>query len=164
MEIGSFISKNECECLNESDDHPMVHCLTNGGGFLQSDCDEQLIISITFNQPMKIHSLKFKAPGNLGPKNIKLFINQPRTMDFDMADSCVSVQNLLLEPKDLEGNTVNLRFVKFQNVQNIQLFIMNNQSGGEITQIDYLGFIGAPISTTKMEDFKRVAGKKGESH
>lgn len=69
-----------------------------------------------------------------------------------------------LDSKDLEGHPVNLRYVKFQNVMNIQIFIRNNQSGNETTQIDYLGFIGSPLATTKMEDFKRVAGKKGESH
>lgn len=70
-----------------------------------------------------------------------------------------------LEPKDLSGNqAVNLRYVKFQHVQNIQLFIKDNQGGGEVTQLDYIGFIGSPIITTKMEDFKRIAGKKGESH
>lgn len=69
-----------------------------------------------------------------------------------------------VKPEDLEGQQINLRFVKFQNIQNIQLFVKNNQSGGEVTQIDYLGFIVCPIITTKMEDFKRVAGKKGESH
>lgn len=70
-----------------------------------------------------------------------------------------------LEPKDLDGTRlVNLRFVKFQNVQNIQLFIKDNQSGGETTQLDRLQFIGAPIVTTKMDDFKRISGKKGEAH
>lgn len=70
-----------------------------------------------------------------------------------------------LEPKDLEGTgLVNLRFVKFQNVQNIQLFIKDNQNGSDKTQLDRLQFIGAPITTTKMDDFKRISGKKGESH
>lgn len=166
MELNTFISKQECECLNESDDHPMSHCLTATGGYLQSDCDEQLILSVTFNQLVKIHSLKIRAPPLLGPKEIKLFINQPRTIDFDMAESMNCVQELTLDPKDLQEGpqTVNLRFVKFQNVQNIQIYVRNNQSGGEVTQIDYLGFIGSPIMTTKMNDFKRVAGKKGESH
>lgn len=164
MDLNTFISKNECECLNESDDHPLQHSLTSGGGYLQSDCDDQLILSITFNQAVKIHSIKFKAPPKLGPKNLKIFINQPRTVDFDMAESFTSVQDLVLEPKDLEGTPVNLRYVKFQNVQNIQVFIKDNQSGGEVTQLDYIGFIGSPIITTKMEDFKRIAGKKGESH
>jgi len=164
MDLNVFIAKNQCECLNESDEHPLVHCLTSGGGYLQSDCDEQLILSISFNQAVKIHSLKFKAPEKLGPKTVKLFINQPRTIDFDMAESCTAVQDLALDAKDLSGQPVNLRYVKFQNVQNIQIFIKDNQSGGDVTQLDYIGFIGSPITTTKMEDFKRIAGKKGESH
>lgn len=73
-------------------------------------------------------------------------------------------QELEFTPKDLEGNLVNLRFVKFQNVQNIILFIEDNQGGGDRTIIEELKFIGAPIATTKMDDFKRISGKKGESH
>lgn len=165
MDLSPFISKVECECLNESDDHPFTHCLTSGGGYLQSDCDEQLIISITFNQSVKIHSLKIKAPSDKGPKNIRIFINQPRTLDFDLADSYTSVQDITLTPEDVEGtNPVNLRYVKFQNVQNIQFFVKDNLGDGEVTQIDHLAIIGSPISTTNMGDFKRVTGKKGESH
>lgn len=196
MDLNVFITKNQCECLNEADDHPLEHAFTSGGGFLQSDCDEQLILSVTFNQAVKIHSIKLKAPEKLGPKTMKLFINQPRTIDFDQAESSTAVQdikyvdmqfifhhidfNLLIsffspssfsfpircsvDAKDLAGNPINLRYVKFQNVQNIQIFIKDNQSGGEVTQLDYIGFIGSPIITTKMEDFKRIAGKKGESH
>ncbi|KAJ9573452.1 hypothetical protein L9F63_009180, partial [Diploptera punctata] len=164
MDLSPFIYKQQCECLNESDDHPFTHSLTSGGGYLESDCDEQLIISITFTQAVKVHSLKIKAPQDKGPKTLKLFINQPRTLDFDMADSNQAVQQLELTPDDLEGNPVNLRYVKFQNVQNIQVFVKDNHSGSETTQIDYFALIGSPISTTNMGDFKRVAGKKGESH
>ena len=39
----------------------------------------------------------------------------------------------------------------------------DNQEGGEVTQIDFLSVIGTPIDTTNMKDFKRVAGKKGET-
>lgn len=95
MDLSTFIAKNECECLNESDDHTMEHSLNPNGGYLQSDCDEQLILSITFNQLVKIHSIKFKAPEKHGPKNIKIFTNSPRTIDFDMADQFKSVQDLV---------------------------------------------------------------------
>lgn len=165
MDLATFIQKNQCECLNELDDHPLTNALSSDAGQLVSDCDEQLIISITFNQVVKIHSIKFKGPASHGPKNVRLFINQPRTIDFDMADSLVSVQDLVVDAKDLEsGSPIQLRFVKFQNVQNIQLFVKSNQSGEETTIIDHLAFIGSPIATTKMDDFQRVAGKKGESH
>lgn len=94
MDLNVFITKNQCECLNESDDHPLTHAFTSGGGYLQSDCDEQLILSVTFNQAVKIHSIKLKAPEKLGPKTMKLFINQPRTIDFDQAESCTAVQDI----------------------------------------------------------------------
>ncbi|KAJ8679409.1 hypothetical protein QAD02_015196 [Eretmocerus hayati] len=164
MDLSPFIMKAQCECLNESDDHSLAHCLTSKGGYLESDCDEQLIISITFTQVVKVHSIIIKAPADKGPKDIKLFINQPRTIDFDLADSNTSVQDLTLSAKDIqEGNPVQLRYVKFQHVQNLQIFVKDNQSGSDTTQIDYLAIIGSPISTTNMGDLKKVSGKKGEA-
>lgn len=165
MDLSSFIMKQQCECLNESDYHTFPQCLNSDSGYLQSDEDEQLIISIAFSQPVKVHSLKIKTTAENGPKNIKLFINQPRTIDFEMANSNTSVQDLTLSAKDVEeGNPVPLRYVKFQNVQNLQIFVVDNQNGSETTRIDHLVIIGSPISTTNMGEFKRVSGKKGESH
>jgi hypothetical protein len=164
MDLTALIMKASCECLNESDDHTLEHALTSAGGYLASDVDEQLIINIAFNQAVKIHSLKFKAPLKHGPKRVKLFINQPVTLDFDSATNTAAVQDVEVSPKDLEGNLINLRYVKFQNVQTLTFFVIDNQSGDEKTIIEHLQIIGAPIATTKMDDFKRIAGKKGESH
>jgi len=163
MDLNTFLSKNLCECLNEDDEHPYSHCLTSGGGFLQSDCDEQLILALAYNQAVKLHSIKIKAPKDKGPKTVRIFINQPNTLDFDKADSMTSTQDLELTPGQLDGSIIPLKFVKYQNVQSVQFFIKDNQDGGEITQIDHLAVIGTPISTTNMNDFKRVAGKKGEA-
>jgi len=163
MDISTFLDKKACECLNEDDDHPYAHCLKSGGGFLQSDCDEQLIMSLSYNQQVKLHSLKIKAPKDKGPKTIRIFINQPRTLDFDGADSMVSTQDLSITGDQLDGSIIPLKFVKFQNVTNVQFFIKDNQGGGDVTQVDHLAIIGTPISTTNMNEFKRVAGKKGES-
>merc|ERR1712116_71733 len=133
-------------------------------GYLESDCDEQLIISLAFNQTLKIHSLKIKAPKDQGPKTLRLFINQPRTLDFDSAESAQPTQEIILQPGDLDGNPVLLRFVKFQNVQNLIIFIKDNLTGTETTRIDHLALYGSPLTTTNMNDFKRIAGKKGEAH
>ena len=42
MDLITFIMKNNCEALNEADDHPFAQCLTSAGGYLESDCDEQV--------------------------------------------------------------------------------------------------------------------------
>lgn len=164
MDLNTFVHKSDCEALNESDEHTLQHCLTAADGYLESDCDEQLIISLAFNQSVKIHSIRMKGPAENGPKNVRLFINQTSTLDFDSAAANTAVQELELNENDLEGELINLRYVKFQNVQNIQLFIKDNQTGAETTRIDHLQLIGSPILTTNMGDFKRVVGKKGEAH
>ncbi|CAE1299300.1 PITH domain-containing protein At3g04780,Thioredoxin-like protein 1 [Acanthosepion pharaonis] len=165
VDLSSFISKSGSECLNGADDYPFTNCLEKNGNYLESDCDEQLIIFISFSQAVKLHSLKIHAPNENGPKNIKLFTNQPITLDFDKAESMEPVQSFCLNPSDLEeGNVIELRYVKYQNVQNVTIFIKDNQGGMETTQINYLCFIGTPVSSTDMSEFKRVAGKKGESH
>ncbi|XP_058828482.1 thioredoxin-like protein 1 [Topomyia yanbarensis] len=123
--LNTFIQKNQCECLNESNDHPMVNALSSSGGHLVSDCDEQLIISITFNQLVKISAIKFKAPPSHGPKK-------------------VSVQDLVLGQKDLvSGSPIPLHLVKFQNVQNMQLFVKDNHS--EATQLNKFLAVGHKV-------------------
>lgn len=49
VDLVSFIQKSACECLNDADDHPFANCLTSGGGFLESDCDEQVGNELVFN-------------------------------------------------------------------------------------------------------------------
>jgi len=164
IDLSSMILKSGTECLNESDDHTLQDALVPGtASFLESDCDEQLIINIAFSQNVKLHSLKILGPTDKGPKNVKLFVNQPQTLDFDRADSMEPVQLLELTAKDLK-DPIPLRFVKFQNISNLQLFVRDNQSGADTTVIHHLAIIGSPMSTTNMSDFKRIAGKKGESH
>jgi len=57
-----------------------------------------------------------------------------------------------------------LRFVKFQNVNNLTLFFKDNQGDKEVTSLSKLQLIGMPMSATNMSDFKRVAGEAGEAH
>uniref|UniRef100_A0A915JL08 Thioredoxin-like protein 1 n=1 Tax=Romanomermis culicivorax TaxID=13658 RepID=A0A915JL08_ROMCU len=169
MDLTGFISKNECECLNFSGNHNFKRFMDSNNSencYLESDCDEQLIINLSFNQPVKIHSIKVKGPEKYAPKTVKIFINTPVTMDFDQALRSNAVQVLELNEKQvLDGEIINLFFVKFQNVRNITLFIVDNQGCADTTRLTRLQFYGTPLSgTTNMQEFKRVAGKAGEAH
>merc|ERR1719187_1778645 len=150
-----MIMKANCGCLNSSDEHKFENALTTTDEFLESDCDEQLIIAINFTQPVKIHSLKLLGPADKGPKTVKLFINQPNMLDFDNAERMEAVQKFVLTTEQLSGDVPILtRFVKFQNVTNITVFIEDNQEGSETTQINHLAFYGIPLSCTNMAEFK----------
>lgn len=42
MDLGTFINKSGCECLNESHDYHLPAALAKGPDYLESDCDEQV--------------------------------------------------------------------------------------------------------------------------
>merc|ERR1712142_261123 len=112
--LATYIDTRNSECLNESDDHPFANCLEDNGNTLQSDCDEQLILSLAFTQ------------------------------DLELTEG------------QLDGKEVLLKFVKFQDVQNIQFFISDNQTGDEVTQVELLEIFGTPKQTTNMKDLKKA--------
>lgn len=167
VELSSFITKSGCECLNESDDHPLAHCLDNNNQtYLESDCDEQLIITLAFSQPIKLHSIKIKAPQEEGPKTLKLFLNQPRSLDFDKAETSEPIQQIELKAEDLleDAKPVPLKYVKFQNVNSLTIFVKDNQAGKDTTRVSKILLIGSPVAATNMNEFKRLGGKQGEAH
>jgi len=156
VSLNTHLDMSGSECLNMSDDHPLENCLLDNGSFLKSDCDEQLILSLAFNQVVKVQSLKIKAPSSSGPKTLRIFKNQPRTLDFGQAESFESIQDVDLSTDQLKGEKdVTLKFVKFQDVQNIQLFVKDNQNDEEVTEIEYLEIFGSPVATTNMKELKK---------
>lgn len=162
--LNEYIDKSGSECLNQDSKHPMEAIFTDSDNFLESDCDEQLIVSLAFKQAVKIHSLRFSAPADgRGPKTIRIFANRPSTLDFDEAASLEPVQTLTLTTADLaEEKAVALRFVKFQNITKLTLFIQDNHGGTDTTALRKLDIIGGLREASDMAEFKRVAGKAGE--
>jgi thiol-disulfide isomerase/thioredoxin len=166
INLSSMVDHSGSECLNESDSHPFPHCLKPDRSFLESDCDEQLILVLSFTQSVKLHTLQIVGPNDgRAPKTVKLFLNQPQTLDFDTAETRLPVQEFVLTEEDIkEDSKIALSFVKYQNVQNLTVFVQDNQGGKETTVLQYLGLFGTPLDTTNMNEFKRVAGEKGERH
>jgi len=170
MLLHEFIDKKQMECLNQKDSNPVQNLFTPGAR-LESDCDQQLIISVTFNQPVKVHSLAFGAMNDdesatleNGPRVVKLYTNHATTPDFSDVEDMAPIQELELAEASLKDTPVELRYVKFQNVTNLVIFVETNQDDNEdLTVINSLRIIGQPKEASNMADFKRVSGKAGES-
>ena len=129
---------NPCPCIQSACQDPLTQVWNNS--FLSVSSKTYPFLSfLSFNY----HYLaphRFKAPKDKGPKNVRIFMNQPTTIDFDKADGMTStqvefqkvwnkcelfsLQDIALTQTQLEsGELIPLKFVKFQNVQNLQLFI-----------------------------------------
>ncbi|KAF9995038.1 Thioredoxin-like protein 1 [Entomortierella chlamydospora] len=156
-DISDQITLNQVDCLNQQTANHVRNALKADETYLESDVDEQLIISVPFNQAIKLHSLKI-VPKDVAhaPKTIKLYVNR-LTLGFDEADSVQETQTIVLSESDYEGNgLISLRFVKFQNVTSVILFIEDNLGDEETTQIKQLVFIGSPLDSTDMSALKKV--------
>jgi len=103
-----------------------------------SDSDEQLLITIGYQQLVSIKTIKIIAPEN-GPKTIKLFVNSPN-LEFDSAQEKTASQILKLTPDDLKSDSkpISLDIHKFSKVDTITLFVEDNQNGSEQTEISRL--------------------------
>ncbi|KAI8827717.1 thioredoxin-like protein 1-like protein [Chytriomyces cf. hyalinus JEL632] len=124
--LAQFIDARQIECLNQSDDHT-VACIfgTDAKQFLESDVDEQIILVVPFNQVVKLHSL---------------IISGPKVIDLS---------TVYTADGDLVSATVPLRFVKYQSVSSITLFVGQNLGGEETTVINKLALFGSPVEVTK---------------
>ncbi|ORY53628.1 thioredoxin-domain-containing protein [Rhizoclosmatium globosum] len=153
--LTEFIDMKQIECLNQSDDHTVGSIFgKDTKQYLESDVDEQLILVVPFNQVVKLHSFKITGPKDKAPKTIKTFINRPTTLSFDEADSIEPIEVIDLTPlyqPDGENltATVQLRFVKYQSVQSVTLFVGQNLETCDTSVINKLVLFGSPMEVTK---------------
>lgn len=144
----SNISSKGLSCLNESAAHPLSSILGSAAGpkgrsYLESDVDAELLISIPFNETVKIKAISIfggVSPGQ-APRSIKLFVNHV-TMDFGDAENTEAAQEFELTPEQVKGDKIELRFVKFQKVQSLHLLVKDNQEDEETTRIDSIDIYG----------------------
>ncbi|CAG8567746.1 9581_t:CDS:2 [Cetraspora pellucida] len=145
-DINEFITLNQVDCLNLKENHVAKSIFTKDDTYIESDVDEQLLISVPFNQAVRLHSIKLVAKDiEHAPKTIKLYANRIN-IGFDETDSTEETQLLQLALKDYEENVIiPLRFVKFQSVTNIIVsfgVVTYNIGDQETTSLKELIFIG----------------------
>ncbi|KAJ2802796.1 hypothetical protein H4R20_003142 [Coemansia guatemalensis] len=153
----------QSECLNQNDDHPMENIFVENDKVLESDVDEQMVLRISFNQPIKLHSIMLKAPLDKAPKNIKIYANRT-DVEFDDVDTAEATQEIEMTKDIYEngGGVVNLRYVRFQNINTITIFVADNLGDEEVTAISQLAFIGTAVNSANMSDIRQ--DEEGHAH
>ncbi|GMI48067.1 hypothetical protein TrCOL_g11429 [Triparma columacea] len=162
-DITPLIAKAECYCLNECHDATHENLFIGDDRLaLKSDADEQLLIHITFNETVKVSGLKFTAynTSNLdlqtAPKYVKVFVNRP-SMGFTDAEDVEPTEEFEFTEEEIsneKGVEKSVRFVKFQRVSSLSIFVEEN-FGGETTAIGGLRIHGVPVQGTNMDDLKK---------
>ncbi|KAF9062049.1 DUF1000-domain-containing protein [Rhodocollybia butyracea] len=163
-----FLDLQQLDCLNESTDHNLKSILSSkklntSESYLESDADEQLLMNIAFNQSVRVKSIIIKSNDVAhAPKKIKLAINKPSLGFDDVADAKEPAVAQILELDEetvKEGKPVVLRFVRFQSVNSLHIFVESNHGNEEETRINAIDIIGVPVETTK--DLKGLIPKEG---
>ena len=106
---------------------------------------------------MKFTEFNNGTDPELNPSKIHLFLN--REVGFEDWEDVDPTQTHHLTAEDLKetADPTPLKYVKFQRVRNITLFIEDN-AGGNISALGALKFIGRPVATVNMDEFKKQKG------
>ncbi|XP_052194522.1 PITH domain-containing protein At3g04780 [Diospyros lotus] len=160
VDLLDFVDWSGVECLNYSSSHSLANALKQGyredeGLNLESDADEQLLIYIPFIQVVKLHSIVIKGPEDEGPKTVKLFANREH-MGFSNVNDFPPSDTADLSLDNIKGKPVLLKYVKFQNVRSLTIFVEDNQSGSDITKIQKIVLYGTTVETTDMKGLKKI--------
>lgn len=167
VDLEDKVNWANCEALNKTSQSSLQNVLKQGLRdqetlLLESDADEQLLLRVAFKSRVKLHSICVSGPGDgRAPKALALFVNRPN-LDFGDTESMQATQELELSSDQL-GQRLDLKFVSFQAVDHLTVFVRTNQGDAESSALSNLQIWGAQVHTTNMGDFKRVAGEAGES-
>lgn len=161
----------QCTVLNASSDHTLRHALDaesrdDPSKFLESDADEELLIHITFMQAVKISHLHIAGvDGATAPSGVRLFVNKVG-LDFDSAKSDKPTQELTFTAAQVAAGAkpAELRYVLFQNVQTLGIFIPGNLGDEEQTRVSKIMLVGETIvhSGLKRSAEEQAASTKGD--
>ncbi|GAV90642.1 PITH domain-containing protein [Cephalotus follicularis] len=160
VDLLEFIDWSGVECLNQNSSHSVANALKQGyreddGLNLESDADEQLLIYIPFMQVVKLHSIAIIGPEEEGPKTVKLYSNKEH-MGFSNVSDYPPSDTAVLSTDNLKGKPVVLKYVKFQNVRSLTIFVEENQSGSDVTKVQKIALFGTTVETTDMKSLKKI--------
>lgn len=93
------------------------------------------------------------------PKTIQIYPNRAHILGFEEAEDIPATQAITLSEKDWDETgtaTIPLRFVKFQNVMSLVLFIVDGDGEGEKVRLDRVRIIGETGEKREMGKLEKV--------
>ncbi|KAF7520549.1 hypothetical protein G7054_g12725 [Neopestalotiopsis clavispora] len=145
--------------------------------WVESDTDEQLLLFTPFNSAVKLHTIQITSlPPQAGedddedeipmrPKTIKLFTNRPHNLGFDEADDIQPTQEIEIGEDDWNEKgtaSINLRFVRFQNITSLIVFVVDGDGDGEKVRLDRVRLIGESGEKREMGKLEKIGDEPGE--
>lgn len=137
--------------------------------WVESDVDEQLMLYIPFTANLKMHTIHLTSfpPSSaddddvpMRPKTVHLYSNRQHNLDFTEAEDIPATQTIELKAADWDEKTgtakLELRFVKFQNVSSVILFVADGDGSGEKTRIDRIRIIGESGEKREMGKLEKI--------
>jgi len=148
-----------------------------GRDWVESDTDPQLMLFVPFHSTLKIHTLhitSFEQQSSsevedeipMRPRTIQLYTNRAHNLGFEEAEDIQATQTFELSTKDWDSETgtakLELRYVKFQNVTSLVLFVVDGDGEGERTRVDRIRIIGESGEKREMGKLEKIGDELGE--
>lgn len=99
------------------------------------------------------------------PAVIHLYTNQPHNLDFSEADDMPPTQAFTLAAKDWNANgtaNIPLRFVKFQNITSLVVYVQRGDGDGEKVRLDRVRLLGEAGEKRDMGKLEKIGDEPGE--
>lgn len=108
---------------------------------------------------IQITSIKDEDEDVVQPGVIKLFTNRTHNMAFEDAEGEAATQTIELSEDSFNAQgtaNIPLRFVKFQNINSLVLFVESGLGSGEKTRVDRIRLIGETGEKREMGKLEKV--------
>jgi len=142
--------------------------------WIESDTDAQLMLYIPFQSTMKLHTLHItslppadgddETPGR--PRTLQLYTNRSHVLGFDEAEGEPATQTLTIDENAWDKSTgtakIELRFVKFQNISSIVVFVVDGDNDSDKTRIDRVRLVGETGEKKGMGKLEKIGDEQGE--
>jgi thioredoxin len=143
--------------------------------WIESDTDAQMMLFMPFQSTMKLHTLQITSlptkdeDGEMTtsrPTSLQLYTNRSHTLGFDEADDEPATQKIELSEDSWDATTgtanVELRFVKFQNISSLVIFVVDGDGEIDKTRIDRIRLIGDTGEKKAMGKLEKFGEEQGE--